>query len=147
MEHVDGGRGVERVGQQPQPRQGVGHVGRSVLAQRDVERVALDDRAHDERLDVDDPGFENRIQRRVRHQPVLERAQGRAHDGHALGRQPDANDLDDDRAPRFGIFATKDRAHAAGTDLVQDAKATVRRPGAVEQKAVLGQLLNSWRLG
>jgi hypothetical protein len=71
----------------------------------------------------------------------------RAHDGHPLRRQPDTNDLDDDRASRFGVLATKDRAHAAGTDLVQDAKATVRRPGAVEQKAVLGQLLNSWRLG
>ncbi len=147
VKDIDGGRRVERVGQRPQPGQGVGHVGRAVLAQSHVERVAFDDRAHHEGLDVDDAGFENGIEGRVRDLPLLERPQSGPHNRHALGRQADTNDLDDDRAPRFGILTTKDRAHAAGTDLVQDAEATVGRPGAVEQKAVLGQLLNSWRLG
>jgi hypothetical protein len=79
----------------------------------------------------------------MRRQPAAERRERAGHDRYTFRRQPDAYDLDDDRFTGLGVFATKYRAHAAGTDLMQDAEATVGRTGAVELEAVLGQWVNS----
>jgi hypothetical protein len=136
---ADRRRGIHRIGQRAQPRQRIGHVGRPELAEGHVERVAVDERTDDEGFDVDDAGVDERRERRVRWQAIAQRGEGRCHDRHTFRRQPDADDLDDDRFAGLAVLATKYRAHAAGTDLMQDAEATVGRTGAVELEAVLGQ--------
>ena len=133
------GGGVHGVGERAQARQRIGHVRGPELPQRDVERIAVDEGADDERLDIDDAGVEERRQGRVRRQAVAQGGERRGHDGHTLRRQPDTDDLDDDRVAGLPVFATEYRADAAGTDLMQDAEATVSRTGAVELEAVLGQ--------
>ena len=55
------------------------------------------------------------------------------------GGSPTRSTLIDDRPARLRVLATKHRAHAAGTDLVQDADTPVRGTWPVEQEAVLGQ--------
>ncbi len=136
---ADGGGRIHRVGERAQARQRVGHVRRPELAQRDVERIPVDERSDDEGLDVDDASVEQRRQGRMWRQAVAQCGERRGHDGHTFRRQPDTDDLDDDRLAGFPIFAAKYRADAAGTDLMQDAEATVSRTGAVELEAVLGQ--------
>ena len=126
-----------------QPRQRVGDVRRSELAQRHVERVAVDERRDDERLGLLHTVVEHRAQRRMRRQPLAHAGQGRGDDRHPLRRQPDPKHLDDHRPPRRRVVATEHRAHAAGTDLVQDADTPVRGTWPVEQEAVLGQWVNS----
>ena len=144
-----GGRTVERVGQRAHPRKGVGDVGRpdTRAARRRASRrrtkaettngsascTPLSSIGHNAGC-----GRQPLARRRPARWPTIDTA---------LGRQPDPEHLHDHGPAGRRILSTKHRAHAAGTDLVQDAETPVHRtsgPSNRRLSSVSGVNSSTW---
>ena len=119
-------REIERLRHPLQPGERVGQHRRTVLPERNIERLAGGQRADNERMATFDAGVDHPRERRVFGQLADERAQIFGDEPRPFGANLQLEMLDGDSLAGVGVFATKDGTQSAGPNLVQHTKAAKR---------------------